>query len=109
MAKQAELENKYIAMVADNDKKYAKLGKSNPAASSQALTAFSLAQAKLTFTSWKTLYADLFVKYMDGNIKTPLPGKRDPDVKQPGYSQDWYRVVVKETGDKLKVPGPVSH
>ena len=108
-AKQSELENKYIAMVADNDKKYAKLGKSNPAAASQALTAFSLAQAKLTFTSWKTLYADLFVKYMDGNIKTPIPGKRDPDVKQPGYSQDWYRVVVKETGDKLKVPGPASH
>jgi len=108
-AKQLELENRYIAMVADNDKKYAKLGKSNPAAASQALTAFSLAQAKLTFTSWKTLYADLFVKYMDGNIKTPLSGKRDPDVKQPGYSQDWYRVVVKETGDKLKVLGPASH
>jgi dipeptidase len=108
-AKQIELENKYIAMVADNDKKYAKLGKSNPAAASQALTAFSLAQAKLTFTSWKTLYADLFVKYMDGNIKTPITGKRDPDVKQPGYSQDWYKVVVKETGDRLKVLGPASH
>jgi hypothetical protein len=46
---------------------------------------------------------------MDGNIKTPIPGKRDPDVKQPGYSEDWYRVVVKETGDRLRVPGPASH
>ena len=108
-AKQAELEKKYIAMVADNDKKYAQLGKTNPEAASQALTTFSLAQAKLTFTSWKTLYADLFVKYMDGNIKTPIAGKRDPDVKQPGYSQDWYRVVVKDTGDKLKVLGPPAH
>jgi dipeptidase len=103
-AKQAELENKYIAMVAENDKKYLALSKSNPVAASQALTTFSLAQAKLTFTSWKTLYADLFVKYMDGNIKTVVPGQRDPDVKQPGYSQDFYRIVAKETGDRLLVP-----
>jgi dipeptidase len=107
-AKQAELENKYIAMVAENDKKFLQLSKSNPAAASQAMTTFSMAQAKLTFTSWKTLYADLFVKYMDGNIKKEVPGKRDPSVSQPGYGQDWYRVVVKETGDKLKVPAPVS-
>jgi dipeptidase len=106
--KQAELENKYIAMVADNDKKYLALGKSNPVAASQALTTFSLAQAKQTFTSWKTLYADLFVKYMDGNIKKVLPGKRDPEVKQPGYGQDFYRIVAKETGDKLLVPAPAA-
>ena len=103
-AKQADLENKYIAMVAENDKKYLALGKSNPVAASQALTTFSLAQAKQTFTSWKTLYADLFVKYMDGNIKKVVPGQRDPDVKQPGYGQDFYRIVAKETGDKLLVP-----
>ena len=108
-AKQASLENKYIAMVADNDKKYLQLSKSNPVAASQALTTFSLAQAKLTFTSWKTLYADLFVKYMDGNIKKLLPGKRDPEVLQPGYGDAWNRFIVKETGDKLLVPAPEKH
>lgn len=107
-AKQAELENKYIAMVAENDKKYLALSKSNPVAASQALTTFSLAQSKQTFTSWKTLYADLFVKYMDGNIKKVVSGQRDPDVKQPGYSQDFYRIVAKETGDKLLVPAPAT-
>ena len=105
-AKQAELENKYIVMVAENDKKYLQLSKSNPVAASQALTTFSLAQASKTFTSWKNLYADLFVEYMDGNIKKVIPGKRDPDVQQPGYGQDFYRMVVKETGDKLLVPSP---
>jgi dipeptidase len=107
-AKQAELENKYIAMVAENDKKYLQLSKSNPTAVAQILTAFSLAQASKTFTTWKNLYADLFVKYMDGNIKKVIPGMRDPDVQQPGYGQDFYRMVVRETGDKLLVPAPAG-
>ena len=107
--KQAELEKKYIAMVAENDKKYLQLSKKSPIAAEQALTAFSLAQAKNTFTSWKTLYQDLFVKYMDGNIKTVVPGKRDPKVSQPGYGEDWYRQIVKESGDKLRVIGAPSH
>jgi dipeptidase len=108
-AKQTELEHKYIAMVADNDMKYLQLAKSNPAAAVQALTAFSVAQSKLTFTSWKTLYADLFVKYMDGNIKVADPGKRDPKVSQPGYGDYWNRQVAKESGDKLKVPSTPGH
>jgi len=107
-AKQAELENKYISMVAENDKKYLQLSKSNPTATAQTLTTFSLAQASKTFTTWKNLYADLFVKYMDGNIKKVIPGKREPDVQQPGYGQDFYRMVVRETGDKLLVPAPAG-
>ncbi len=102
-AKQALLENKYIAMVAENDTKYLQLSKQNPTAVAKTLTAFSHAQSKNTFTTWKTLYTDLFVKYMDGNIKTVIEGKRDPKVSQPGYGDDWYRKIVKESGDKLKV------
>jgi len=50
------------------------------------------------------------MKYMDGNIKT----KKDvpegykyttPNIKQPGYSNEFYKTIVKETGDKLKVKG----
>ena len=107
--KQAELENKYIAQVAENDKKYLQLSKKSPILAEKALTAYSLAQAKNTFTTWKTLYQDLFVKYMDGNIKTVVPGKRDPNVSQPGYGEGWYRQIVKESGDKLKVIGSPSH
>lgn len=102
-ARQAELENKYIAMVAENDTRYLQLAKKDPKAAVQAITAFSHAQSKNTFTTWKTLYQDLFVKYMDGNIKTVIPGKRDPKVSQPGYGDNWYRKIVKETGDRLKV------
>jgi hypothetical protein len=41
---------------------------------------------------------------MDGNIKTINPGDKFPKVKQPGYGEDWYRRIVKETGDRYKVP-----
>ncbi|MDP4292761.1 MAG: dipeptidase, partial [Bacteroidota bacterium] len=64
--------------------------------------------ARLTFTTWKTLYQDLFVKYMDGNIKKVVPGKRDPDVAQPGYGDYWNRQIVRESGDKLLVPAPAG-
>lgn len=102
-ARQAQLESKYIALVAENDTKYLQLAKQNPKAAVQALTLFSHAQSKNTFTTWKTLYQDLFMKYMDGNIKTVIPGKRDPKVSQPGYGDAWYRKIVTETGDRLKV------
>lgn len=102
-ARQAQLENKYIALVAENDTKYLQLAKQNPKAIVQVLTAFSHAQSRNTFTTWKSLYQDLFVKYMDGNIKTVIEGKRDPKVSQPGYGDAWYRKIVTETGDRLKV------
>ncbi|MEZ4999538.1 MAG: hypothetical protein R2744_00305 [Bacteroidales bacterium] len=56
---------------------------------------------------WKQFYSFLFTKYMDGNIKE----KREvpegykyvtPKISQPGYSEEWYRTIVKETGDKFK-------
>jgi hypothetical protein len=43
---------------------------------------------------------------MDGNIKTAVPNQLNPMVKQPGYSEEWKRMVARETGDKLKVPPP---
>jgi len=30
-------------------------------------------------------------------------------VKQPGYNEEWYRMVVKETGDKFKDLGEGGH
>jgi len=49
------------------------------------------------------LYKYLFTKYMDGNIKTYVPGKLNPTVKQLPYRDEWYKIIVEGTGDKLKV------
>ena len=60
----------------------------------------------------KVLFQNLFMKYMDGNVKTTdddFRFKTDPDtpdipaLTQPGYGQDWQDDVAKKTGDKLKI------
>ena len=45
---------------------------------------------------------------MDGNIKTAQPTPENykyyaPKVEQPKFSDDFYRAIIQQTGDKLKV------
>ena len=61
-----------------------------------------------TFKTWKDFYHYLFIKYSDGNIKTPRKVPEGykyvtPNLKQPGYSKDWYRLIIEKTGDQFKV------
>jgi dipeptidase len=79
----------------------------------QYLTNYSNSVGERVFKTWKDLYAYLFVKYMDGNIKTKneVPDGYlyvNPNLEQPGYSEDKYRQIADQTGDKLKVIG-ASH
>ena len=57
---------------------------------------------------WKDFYRYLFVKYMDGNKKTARPVPEGykyyaPKVEHIRFSDDYYRVIIEKTGDKLKV------
>lgn len=59
---------------------------------------------------WKKLGEYLLVKYMDGVIKKEENGvfKRNPYGKptspnRPGYPEDHYRRIIKETGNRYKV------
>jgi len=109
-AKQKELETRYMTEVLKTDEAALALYKSNNAKKAQEiLTDFSCRAGALTFDTWKGLYAHLFTKYMDGNVKTPVAGQRNPNVKQPGYNEEWYRMVIKETGDKFKDLGEGGH
>ena len=106
--KQKELEENFISRVPAIDKLAAEKYKTDPASAIRFLTNFSVSQGNNTVYTWKKLYAHLFTKYMDGNVKTPT-GEQNPKVKQPGYSEDFYRRLVKETGDKFKVIGATGH
>ncbi|NSW46019.1 MAG: C69 family dipeptidase [Bacteroidales bacterium] len=108
-AVQSELENNYFNNVNNIDKQALELYKKDPKAGIDFITEYSVKTGNATVTRWKKLYQDLFVKYMDGNIKTKVPGQRNPKVEQPGYGEDWYRKIVKETGDKFKVVGSSGH
>lgn len=106
-SKQSELENRYFSETPDIDRKAAAMYKENPANALKFLTDYSVKSGNGTVKAWKELYKFLFVKYMDGNVKEkqPLPkGYKyvNPKVTQPGYGDDWNRIIVKETGDKYR-------
>ncbi len=113
---QKELENKYMAYSKAMDIAAADLYKTNKDLAIEMLTEFSVNQGNNTLKKWQELYAYLFAKYMDGNVKTKkeIPeGYKyvNPELKQPGYGEDWYRRIIKETGDHFKMkklPGEQS-
>jgi dipeptidase len=106
---QKDLEQGYLSSIAEVDAKAQELYAQDPEQAKQFLTEYCLVAGKKTFDSWKKLYGFLFTKYMDGNIKFPVDGSRVPKVSQPGYSQDWYKELVKQTGDRFKVKGDAGH
>ncbi|MBK8951245.1 MAG: C69 family dipeptidase [Chitinophagaceae bacterium] len=107
-ARQQELENGFIAAIPEADKKAAALYKKSPAQAIKFLTDFSNIQQAKTFAEWKKLYAHLFTKFLDGNVKTKTD-KPMPAVKQPGYSDQFYRNIIEKTGDKFKTPAGGGH
>jgi dipeptidase len=64
----------------------------------QYLNDYSVNQAENVTTRWKELGHDLLVKYMDGNVKDDKG-----NVTHPPYPKGWYKNVIQNTGDKLKM------
>ena len=98
-----------MALVPAIDKAALELTKTSKGAAVQFLTDFSVGQGQATFTAWKELYRTLFVKFMDGNVKSKVAGQVNPKVVQPGYSVEWKRRVSQDAGGKLRVPAGTSH
>ncbi len=102
---QRELESKYIDNTTNIDKEAEALYKTDPKKALEFLTNYSVNAGNGTVKRWKQLYAFLFTKYLDGNVKTVVPGQRNPKVKQPGYNDAFYRAIVKENPEKFKIQG----
>ncbi len=98
------LEKKYETYTKAIDIAAAELYKTNKEYAIDYITNFSVNTANNTVYEWKNFYKYLFMKYMDGNIKEKDGNNLNPKLKQPGYGIDWYRRIVKETGDKFLYP-----
>lgn len=108
-AKQQADEEKFIAMIPKIDEQAKALLTANPAKAVDLLTDFSVNLGNNTVMDWKKFYGFLFTRFMDGNIKTAQPVPEgyiyySPKVEQPGYPEWYLRMIVNQTGDKLKVP-----
>lgn len=107
---QQELENGFNTRQPAVDKAAVELYQNDPASAIAYLTSYSVSQAQATTDRWKKLGEYLIVKYLDGNMKKEKDGKflengygqlASPDF--PGYSEEYYRDIVRETGDRYKV------
>lgn len=106
--RQAAYETAWADGLAEVDAKAAELYQEDPNKAIEYLTAFSSKEAERLTADWREFYKYLFVKYMDGNIKTAQPTPENykyyaPKVEQPKFSDDFYRAIIQQTGDKLKV------
>lgn len=109
--KQQETEKNFIAMIPEVDEKAKSLYETDPAKAINFLTDFSVNLGNNTVLDWKKFYGHLFTRFMDGNIKTAVDVPEGyiyhaPKVEQPGYPEWFLRMIVDQTGDKLKVLEP---
>ncbi len=105
--KQTELEDGYINEIVNIDKSAEALYKKSPSNAVKYLTDYSVKTGNNTVMQWKELYKFLFTKYVDGNIKEKQPVPQGykyvvPKLSQPGYGDEWNRIIVKNTGDKFR-------
>lgn len=107
---QKELEDKFQSQVTETDAKALKLLDKSKAEAIKFLTNYSAEQAQFAFDRWKKLGEFLFIKYMDGIVRKEQNGVFETNEygnpaspQRTGYTQDFYRKVIKETGDKYKV------
>ena len=102
-AKQKALETQYVAFVKAADAGAQALYADDKAAAVAFLTDFSCRTGDELVDTWRDFYGYLFTKYMDGNIKTVVPGQRNPKVEQPALPEWFLRMLIEQTGDKLQV------
>jgi dipeptidase len=109
--KQVELEDKFALYQPAIEQAAKSLYNQKPELAIQFLTEYSNMQASETVDTWRNLGQLLFVKYLDGNLHPEKDGVflknphgRNAHAQFPGYSKEYYESIVKDSGDKLKLP-----
>lgn len=109
-ALQSKMESSFMQMEPAIDKAAVELYEKNPKEAIAFLTEYSDMQAEQATRKWKQFGEFLLVKFIDGNIKQEVNGQfienghgLPAKPKSAGYSEDFYRAIVKESGDRLKV------
>lgn len=102
-AKQKALETQYVDFVQMVDAGAKDMLAKNKVEALNFITNFSCQTGNQLVDTWRDLYGYLFCKYMDGNVKTAVPGEKNPKVVQPALPEWYLRMLIEQTGKKLEV------
>lgn len=102
-AKQKALETQYVQYVQAVDTGVAGIYATDPKAAVAFLTDFSCNTGDRLVDEWRDFYGYLFCRFMDGNIRTVVPGQKNPKVENPPLPEWYLRTIIEKAGDKLQV------
>ena len=107
---QEKLENGFLLMQDPIEQKAAEIAKTDKKQAIEFLTEYSHDQAEKAFRTWKNLGEKILVKYIDGVIKKEENGQfkrneygQPAYPERPVYDEEYYKLIIRETGNKLKV------
>ena len=98
---QRELEGRFLADQPRIDQAALKLHEQAPQLARDYLTDYCERQGEMVTERWRKLGDFLVWKYLDGNVRDSQ-GK----VTHPKYPESWYRAIVHDAGDRVKVLTP---
>ncbi len=101
--KQKTLEKRYKSYVQMTDAAALSSFERNPIMTISYLTDFSCNTGNQLAETWREFYAYLFTRFMDGNIKTPIPGQKNPKVENPPLPEWYLRTITNHMGNKQEV------
>ncbi|BDU77785.1 dipeptidase [Mesoterricola sediminis] len=102
---QRELEGGYFARQAEIEAQALALYRQNPLQARAFLTDYSCRLGDQATARWKKLGEFLIWKYLDGNVRDAKG-----QVTHPAYAPDWYKRIVQDKGEDLKIPaGQAGH
>ena len=99
---QRKLEGKFMAEQPDVELNAVKLYEQSPIQAREYLARYSAKQADLVMSRWKKLGESLLWKYLDGNLH--IDKGRQAGREHPRYPDAWYRRIVQEKGELIKIP-----
>lgn len=101
--KQKQMETQYLSFVQMADAGAMSMMEKDKAVAVEYLTDFSCNTGNQLVNSWRDFYGYLFARYMDGNVKTAVPGQKNPKVVQPALPEWYLRTIINKMGDKQQV------
>ena len=102
-AKQVALEKQYVDFVQMIDAGAKEMLAQDKESAIKFITDFSCRTGNHLVDTWRDFYGYLFCKFMDGNVKTAIPGEKNPKVEQPALPEWYLRMIIEQTGKKLEV------